>query len=102
MMSKMKNRKTAVRAAENELPEPGENECIVRVLGMRSGNMVEVFNAGGDASASYLCRVPSKFNKMIWIKRGAFENGVHVRVFVDSKCNSQNSLLTSLLQTASL
>ena len=73
MMSKMKNRKTAVRAAENDLPEPGENECIVRVLGMRSGNMVEVFNAGGDANVSYLCRVPSKFNKMIWIKRGACE-----------------------------
>jgi hypothetical protein len=43
-------------------------QIIVRVLGMRSGNMVEVETV--DKSL-FLCRVPSKFNKLIWIKRGA-------------------------------
>jgi hypothetical protein len=70
MMSKMKNRKTAVRAASEDLPVPQPDECIVKVLGMRSGNMVEVTDA--EQTSTFLCRVPTKFNKMIWIKRGWF------------------------------
>jgi hypothetical protein len=67
-MSKLKNRKTLAREALDELPVPLANERIVRVIGMRSGNIVDVV----DASAfNFLCRVPNKFNKMIWIKRGA-------------------------------
>lgn len=50
-------------------PEPKENEQIVRVVALRGSNLFEVVNAAGDKSVTML---PTKFRKLIWVKRGDF------------------------------
>jgi len=50
-------------------PEPEENQCIVVVVASRGGNLLEVCN---DEGAKALCRLPTKFRKLIWVKRGTF------------------------------
>jgi translation initiation factor IF-1 len=50
-------------------PEPKENEQIVRVVALRGSNLFEVANAEGDKSVTML---PTKFRKLIWVKRGDF------------------------------
>ncbi|TYZ61666.1 hypothetical protein PybrP1_010665 [[Pythium] brassicae (nom. inval.)] len=52
-----------------DAPEPKENEQIVRVVGLRGGNLFEVADALGTRSLTLL---PAKFRKLIWIKRGDF------------------------------
>ena len=50
------------------LPEPGEGQTIVRVVATPGGNIVNVQDALG---ADFLCRVPSKFKNIVWIRKGA-------------------------------
>ncbi|TDH64914.1 uncharacterized protein CCR75_000620 [Bremia lactucae] len=50
-------------------PEPQENQIIVRVTGMRGTNLFEVVDAVGVESVTML---PTKFRKLIWVKRGDF------------------------------
>lgn len=66
-------RKTAYRKGVTDkvlydAPEPKESEQIVRVVGLRGGNLFEVADAVGTHSLTLL---PAKFRKLIWIKRGA-------------------------------
>ncbi|KAF4322450.1 hypothetical protein BBO99_00002477 [Phytophthora kernoviae] len=50
-------------------PEPKENELIVRVVALRGSNLFEVVDAAGAKSVTML---PTKFRKLIWVKRGDF------------------------------
>ncbi|KAF4043945.1 Translation initiation factor 1A / IF-1 [Phytophthora infestans] len=50
-------------------PEPKENELIVRVTALRGSNLFEVEDANGAKSVTML---PTKFRKLIWVKRGDF------------------------------
>ncbi|CAI5712501.1 unnamed protein product [Hyaloperonospora brassicae] len=50
-------------------PEPTENEVIVCVTALRGSNLFEVVDAHGAKSVTML---PTKFRKLIWIKRGDF------------------------------
>mmetsp|Transcript_39065 Transcript_39065/g.84992 ORF Transcript_39065/g.84992 Transcript_39065/m.84992 type:complete len:159 (-) Transcript_39065:143-619(-) len=53
--------------SECRLPEP--DESILRVLSLRGSNLVEAELPDGSVT---LCRMPQKFNKMLWVKRGSF------------------------------
>ena len=50
-------------------PEPGENQTIVVMVESRGGNLLEVMSTEGKTS---LCRLPTKFRKLIWVKRGTY------------------------------
>ena len=50
-------------------PEPGPSDKILRVTGLRGSNIMEVLTAGGETS---LAMLPTKFRKLIWVKRGDF------------------------------
>ena len=60
-----------------EMPEPTETQRIVVVLGKPGGNLVQVQDAEGR---EYLCRVPSKFRNVVWIKKGAPPPQAHTRL----------------------
>jgi probable RNA-binding protein EIF1AD len=47
--------------------EPQEGHVLMRVVGLRGGNIVEAENAAGETT---LCLLPAKFQKTIWIKTG--------------------------------
>lgn len=71
---KTKYRKGVENEILGDLPEPqSENEFVVRVLGLRGGNLVEVETADGHRLGQVeLCRLPSRFKNVIWVKRGSF------------------------------
>mmetsp|Transcript_26616 Transcript_26616/g.36747 ORF Transcript_26616/g.36747 Transcript_26616/m.36747 type:complete len:144 (-) Transcript_26616:22-453(-) len=46
-----------------------EHETILRVVSLRGSNIIEVEFPDGSTT---LCRMPQKFNKMLWVKRGSF------------------------------
>ncbi|TMW55101.1 hypothetical protein Poli38472_013863 [Pythium oligandrum] len=62
-------RKGVTKKVLYDHPEPRENEAIVRVVALRGSNLFEVQHA--DASKS-LTMLPTKFRKLIWVKRGDF------------------------------
>lgn len=51
----------------NGVEEPQEGHVLMRVVGLRGGNIVEAENAAGETT---LCLLPAKFQKTIWIKTG--------------------------------
>ncbi|KAI8471821.1 MAG: hypothetical protein J3K34DRAFT_520188 [Monoraphidium minutum] len=52
-----------------EVQPPGPDESIVRALGARGGNIVEVEHPDGRAT---LVLMPARFNKKLWVRRGGF------------------------------
>lgn len=52
-----------------DAPEPKENEQVVKVVGLRGSNLFEVQDEHGATSVTML---PTKFRKLIWVKRGTF------------------------------
>lgn len=54
-------------ALEHGVEEPAQGHVLMRVVGLRGGNLVEAENAAGDNT---LCLLPAKFQKTIWIKTG--------------------------------
>ncbi|KAK3283170.1 hypothetical protein CYMTET_9122 [Cymbomonas tetramitiformis] len=48
---------------------PTESERILRVISLRGGNIVEAERPDGTTT---LVRIPQKFNKLLWVKRGSF------------------------------
>lgn len=60
-------RKGVTKKVLYDAPEPKENEQVVRVVGLRGSNLFEVADALGGRSLTML---PTKFRKLIWIKRG--------------------------------
>ena len=64
---KSKYRKNVETDVLDTLPEPGEGEEIVRILGSRGGNLLEV-EAEDETKA--LCRLPQRYRKVVRVKRG--------------------------------
>ncbi|KAK8799237.1 hypothetical protein WA171_005984 [Blastocystis sp. BT1] len=62
-------RKGVTSAVLDEYPIPEEGEFIARIIGSRGGNMFEIELANGTKSLAIL---PTKFNKLIWMKRGDY------------------------------
>ncbi|CAI5723974.1 unnamed protein product [Peronospora destructor] len=62
-------RKGVTKRVLYDYPEPTENELIVRVTALRGTNLFEVVDAQGAKSVTML---PTKFRKLIWVKRGDF------------------------------
>lgn len=48
---------------------PQDGQEIVKALGSRGSNLIEVELASGEQT---LCLLPAKFNKKLWVKRGGF------------------------------
>lgn len=48
---------------------PRDGQEIVRAVGSRGSNLIEVELAGGECT---LCLLPAKFNKKLWVKRGGY------------------------------
>jgi probable RNA-binding protein EIF1AD len=62
-------RKHVSQAALGDAPELEDGDGVVRVIGSRGGNIFEV--ESGDGARS-LARLPTKFHKLVWVKRGSF------------------------------
>lgn len=66
----MGNRRKHLTGGERQpLEPPTEGQRIVRAVGPRGGNIVEVEYPGGRSS---LCLLPAKFNKTLWIRKGGY------------------------------
>ena len=66
-------RKHLTNAVLNDLPEPEQGECIAKVVATRGGNQFDVLVAGGlETPTPQLAILPTKFHKLIWVKRGDF------------------------------
>lgn len=64
-------RKNVTHDVLEGLPEPDEahQQLIARVVEPRGSNMFKVETASGDSG---LCLLPTKFRKLVWIKRGDY------------------------------
>jgi probable RNA-binding protein EIF1AD len=62
-------RKNLKREALEGIPELEQGEELMRVIGLRGSNLIEVENSNGDKT---LCLLPAKFQKTIWIKMGSY------------------------------
>ncbi|KAF6259225.1 hypothetical protein COO60DRAFT_1030707 [Scenedesmus sp. NREL 46B-D3] len=56
-------------AITQDIQPPADNQQIVRALGARGGNIVEVEYPNG---ATTLCMMPAKFNRKLWVRRGGY------------------------------
>ncbi|GKY96976.1 hypothetical protein MPSEU_000656500 [Mayamaea pseudoterrestris] len=70
-------RKHLTDSVMNDLPIPQADERIAKVVATRGGNQFDILlslSAQDDASArkSRLCILPTKFRKLVFIKRGDF------------------------------
>ena len=69
-------RKHLTDSVLNDLPEPSETERIAKVVATRGGNQFDIVvandsnKAGGEESQ--LALLPTKFHKLVWVKRGDF------------------------------
>lgn len=60
-------RKGVTKKVLYDVPEPKENEQVVQVVGLRGSNLFEVQDEHGETSVTML---PTKYRKLIWVKRG--------------------------------
>eukprot|EP00879_Flechtneria_rotunda_P028248 GHRR01030340.1.p2 GENE.GHRR01030340.1~~GHRR01030340.1.p2 ORF type:complete len:108 (+),score=9.90 GHRR01030340.1:194-517(+) len=56
-------------AISQDVQPPEHNQHIVRALGSRGGNIVEVEYPHGTAT---LCIMPAKFKRKLWVRRGGY------------------------------
>mmetsp|Transcript_126698 Transcript_126698/g.366743 ORF Transcript_126698/g.366743 Transcript_126698/m.366743 type:complete len:182 (+) Transcript_126698:109-654(+) len=63
-------RKHLTDAVLHDLPEPKPNEKIARVVATRGGNQFDICVANDDTV--YLAILPTKFHKLVWVKRGDY------------------------------
>ncbi|XP_065919365.1 probable RNA-binding protein EIF1AD [Dysidea avara] len=68
-MSKATKKKHVTREVLEDLVTPGEGQQIVKVIGGRGNNLHEVQSANGEC---FLCSMPTKFRRNVWIKRGDY------------------------------
>lgn len=61
-------RKHVLQAVEEACPTVGPGQRLLRVCSPRGSNVLEVEDAAGT---QLLVRMPQRFNKMLWVKRGA-------------------------------
>ena len=61
-----------------DLPEPKEDERIAKVVATRGGNQFDIILAsteGGGNNPSGLAILPTKFHKLVWVKRNDYVIG---------------------------
>lgn len=68
-MTAATKRKHVVKEMLEDFSTPGDDQMIVKVLGTPGSNLHEVITPDSD---KFLCSLPTKFRKNIWIKRGDF------------------------------
>ena len=54
-----------------DLPEPKSYERIAKVVATRGGNQFDIILAG-TASTNVLAILPTKFHKLVWVKRNDY------------------------------
>jgi probable RNA-binding protein EIF1AD len=79
-----------------DLPEPKEDERIAKVVATRGGNQFDIILAGSPSSktepssnASGLAILPTKFHKLVWVKRNDF---VIVQTGIDKKTDNEQNV----------
>ncbi|KAI3430572.1 hypothetical protein D9Q98_005165 [Chlorella vulgaris] len=65
----MSRRKHVLQSMEQAIEEPAEGQHIVRAVGSRGSNIMEVAFPDGRTT---LCLLPAKFHKKLWIKKGNY------------------------------
>ncbi|KAL4422874.1 hypothetical protein ABPG75_009071 [Micractinium tetrahymenae] len=65
----MSRRKHLLQTLQQGVEPPGEGQHIVRALGSRGSNIIEVEFPDGRST---LCLLPAKFHKKLWIRKGSF------------------------------
>jgi probable RNA-binding protein EIF1AD len=73
-------RKHVTDSVLNQFPEPSHGEHIAQVMGSRGGNVLEILvpaapedtNTIHNDTSMELAILPTKFRKLIWVKRGDF------------------------------
>jgi probable RNA-binding protein EIF1AD len=68
-------RKHLTDSVLNDFPVPTETERIAKVVATRGGNHFEILLASNDPSderKSVLAMLPTKFRKLVWLKRNDF------------------------------
>lgn len=64
-----RRRKHIIQSLSQEIQPPKEDQHIVKALGSRGDNLIEVeYPAGGTG----LVLLPARFNKKLWIRRGGY------------------------------
>ena len=53
-------------------PEPGPSQHVAVVIKSHGSNLLEVETPAGSAAGRGLAMLPSKFRKLVWVKRGDF------------------------------
>ncbi|KXZ47675.1 hypothetical protein GPECTOR_33g557 [Gonium pectorale] len=64
-----RSRKHITQGVDGDIEPPGPGQAIVRALGSRGSNLIEVEFPDGRQT---LVLMPAKFNKKLWVKRGGF------------------------------
>lgn len=62
-------RKGVTQQQQSSLPLPDDSNLVVRVAASRGSNLFDVALPSGDNS---LAMMPTKFRKLIWVKRGDY------------------------------
>lgn len=67
-------RKHLTDAVLNDLPEPEEHERIAKVVATRGGNQFDILlsTTGEEDRPPQLAMLPTKFHKLVWVKRGDY------------------------------
>jgi len=63
------SRKHMTHDALTSYPEPNDKERVARVLELRGSNICEIEYEDGER---VLCQIPTRFRKLIWIRRGNY------------------------------
>ena len=65
-------RKHLTDSVLNDLPEPQEDERIAKVIATRGGNHFDVLIANSSTTTPQLAILPTKFHKLVWVKRNDY------------------------------
>ncbi|KAJ3292962.1 putative RNA-binding protein eif1ad [Borealophlyctis nickersoniae] len=68
-------RRSTAQAVLTDLPTPTPSQCIARVLEPRGGGVHEIYVPASETrpdSITTLASLPTKFRKLIWVKRGNY------------------------------
>ena len=64
-------RKHLTDSVINDLPEPGENQLIAKVVATRGGNQFDI-TTPTNADHPHLAILPTKFHKLVWVRRNDY------------------------------
>jgi len=96
-----------------DYPEPGDNERIAKVVATRGGNQFDILlpidakDADAQQPQGQLAILPTKFNKLVWVKRNDFvivetaTAGTDVHVNSDTPKDDKDSTTTAVQEKAS-